>query len=102
MHVLQVGRGIFLLEGLRLDPLQVDLHLVGDAAMDERLVQRFVGVLEPGVFADHRDIHLAVRIGDGLGDLPPALEVRLRRVLDAEGGEHFAVEPLFVIAAGTS
>ena len=70
--------------------------------MNERLVERFVGVLEPRIFADHRDVHLAVGIGDGLGDLPPALEVRLRRVLDAEGGEHLAVEALLVIATGTS
>ena len=65
--------------------------------MDQRLVERFVGVLEAGIFADHGDIHLAVGIGDGLGDLPPALEIRLGRVRDAEGGEHLAVEPFGVI-----
>src|SRR5262249_53601387 len=99
VHVLEIGGGVFLLEGLALDPLQVDLDLVGDAAMHERLVERLISVLEAGIFADHGDVHLAVRIGDGLGDVAPALEVGLRRVLDAEGREHLAVETLLVIAA---
>src|SRR4029078_11644847 len=53
VHVLEIGRGIFALEGLRLDPLQIDLHLVGDTAMNQRLVERFVGVFEACVLADH-------------------------------------------------
>ncbi len=65
--------------------------------MDERLVERLVGVPEARVLADHGHVHLAVGIGDGLGDLPPALEVRLRHIGDAEGGQHLAVETFGVI-----
>ena len=100
VHVLEMDGGILALEGLRLDPFEIDLHLVGDAAMDERLVQRLIGVLEPGIFADDGDGDLAVGIGDGLRDLPPALEVGLRRVGDVEGGEHLAVETFGMIGAG--
>ena len=65
--------------------------------MVQRLDQRFVGVLEAGVLADHGDGHLALVVLDGVGDLVPAGEVGLRRVVDAEGGEHLAVEPLGVV-----
>src|SRR5262249_57328170 len=65
VHVLEIGRGILALEGLGLEPLQIDLYLVGDATMDQRLVQRFVRVLETCVFADHGNCYLAVGIGDG-------------------------------------
>ena len=77
--------------------MQIDLHLVGDAAMDQRLVERFVGVLQAGIFADHGDRHFAIGIGDGLGDLPPAFEVGLGRIGDAESGQHLAVEALGVV-----
>src|SRR5262249_16402094 len=100
VHVLEIGRGVLLLESLRLDPLQIDLHLVGNAAMDQSFVQRFVRVLEAGVLADHRNIYLAVGIGDGLGDRTAALKIGLRRILDTEGCQHLAVETFRVIAAG--
>ena len=100
MHVLEIRRRVLALEGLRLDPVQIDLHLVGDAAMDERLVQRFVSVLEAGVFADDGYGHLAIRIGHGLRDLPPLLEVRLRCIGDVEGGEHLAIETFVMIGTG--
>ena len=47
-----------------LDPVELDLHAVGHAAMRQRLDQRFVGVLEAGIFADDGDRHLAFRIVD--------------------------------------
>ncbi len=63
----------------------------------ERLDQRFVGVLQPGVLADDGDGDVAFRVADAVVDRGPAREVRLARPLDAEGGEHFAVEPGRVI-----
>ena len=68
--------------------------------MDERLVQRFVSVLEAGVFADDGYGHLAIRIGHGLRDLPPLLEVRLRCIGDVEGGEHLAIQTFGMIGTG--
>src|SRR5665648_913460 len=97
VDVLEIGGGVLALEHLRLDPFEIDLDLVGDAAMDQRFVQGFVGVLEPGVFADDGHGHLAVRLGDGLGDLLPHAQIGLRRIGDAESGEQLAVEPLPVI-----
>ena len=49
----------FFLEGFRLDPLDADAHIVGDATVAQRLVERFVGVLEAGVLAHHGDLDLA-------------------------------------------
>ena len=65
--------------------------------MDQRLAERLISVLEPGIFADDGDGHLAVGIGHGVGDLPPAFEVRLGRMGDAERGQHLAVETFRVI-----
>ena len=65
--------------------------------MRQRLDQRFVGVLEAGVLADDGDRHLAFRIVDAAGDLLPALHARLRRRVDAEGGEHLRIQPFLVV-----
>ena len=54
------GAGSPFSQRLGLDPLEVDLDGVGDAAVVERLDQRFVGVLEAGVLADDGDGHLAL------------------------------------------
>jgi hypothetical protein len=102
MHLFQPGRGVFLLEDLRFDPFEADPHAVGDAAMGKRLHQRLVGVLEARVFADDGDRHLALGIVDAVGDLLPALHARLRRRIDAEGGQHFRIEAFLVIGIGTS
>ena len=65
--------------------------------MRQRLDQRLVGVLEAGIFADDGDRHLAFRIVDARRHLLPALHARLRRRVDAEGGEHFRIEPFLVV-----
>src|ERR1700733_1410116 len=62
IDVFQERRGILVLEHLALDPVEIDLHLVGDAAMRQRLDQRFVGILHAGIFADDRDRHRAFGI----------------------------------------
>ena len=50
--------------------------VVGDAAVDQRLVDRLVGVGELGVLADHRDPHLA---RCGLQDLARTIAAQVRR-----------------------
>src|SRR5205085_5371213 len=62
VNAFQERSRVLALEDLALDPVEVDLHLVGDAAMGERLDQRLVGVLQTGVLADDGDVHLALRI----------------------------------------
>ena len=76
------------------------LHLVGDAAVRQRLDQRFVGVLQSGVFADDGDGDVAFRLADALVDHVPARKSGSRR-LDAEGRQTSRVEPGGVIGVGT-
>ena len=94
VDVLEERRRVFLLEHLGLDPVEIDLHLVGDAAVRQRLGQRFVGVLHAGVFADDGDRHLAFRIADALVDELPARQVRPLAGIEPECGEHLGVEAL--------
>ena len=61
--------GVAVLERVGLDPFEVDLDRVGDAAVMERFDQRLIGVLEPGIFADDGDGHLALVLADRPADL---------------------------------
>ena len=54
VDVFEERRRILVLENFGLDPVEVDLHLVGDAAVRQRLDQRLIGVLHAGIFADDR------------------------------------------------
>src|SRR6202035_5558892 len=62
VHMLEERGGILALEHLALDPVEIDLDLVGDAAVRQRLDQRLIGVLHPGILADHRDGDVAFRV----------------------------------------
>ena len=62
----------------RLDPVELDLDLVGDAAVRQRLDQRLVGVLEAGVLADDGDRDLAFRVADALVDRAASAPGRAR------------------------
>jgi hypothetical protein len=97
VHVLEERRGVLALEDLRLDPLQVDPDLVGDAAVDQRLLQRLVGVEQAGVLAHDGDRHLAFRVGDAVGDFAPPAKVGLGLARQPEGAEHLAVEAFRMI-----
>ncbi len=68
VHPLQPrrGRALVALEGLGLDPVEIDLDVVGHPAVDQGLDQRLIGVLQDGVFADHRDGDVPVRIGQAV------------------------------------
>src|SRR5207237_1637470 len=60
VDVLEEWRWILVLEYLALDPVEIDLHLVGDAAMRERLDQRLIRILHAGIFADDGDGNVAL------------------------------------------
>ena len=64
MHALEVLDGVFLLEDLRVDPVELDPDLVGDAAVGQGLGQRLVAVEEMRVLADDGDVNLALRLPD--------------------------------------
>ena len=93
---LLAGLGIAF-EGVGLDPVDVDLDVVGHAAVMQRLDQRLVGVLQHRVLAHDRDGDLAVGMQATARDLLPAGQVRFRRVGDAEVRQDLAVQPLAVI-----
>ena len=59
-----LGR-VVLLQGLGFDPVDLDAEPVGQPAVDERLVQAHVGIVEAGVLADEADLD------DVLGVLEP-------------------------------
>src|SRR5208282_6637670 len=81
VDVLEKWRRILVLEHLALDPVEIDLDLVGDAAVRQGLDQRFIGVLHPGIFADDGNGDRAFGIAYALIDDVPALQRRrnLRR-----------------------
>src|SRR5260221_403612 len=90
---------VLLLEDLGIERIELDAHIVGDAAMGERLGQRFVAVAEMGVLADDGDVDLALGAADARDDFAPARQIRRRR-RDAEMGAHLAVEAFEVIGVG--
>jgi len=68
VDVFEERRRVLVLEHFALDPVEIDLHLVGDAAMRQRFDQRFVGVLHAGVFADDGNGHRAFRVAHAFVD----------------------------------
>ena len=56
--------GVLMLEHLGVEPADVDLDPVGDAAVDQRLAQRLIGVGQADIFADDADRHLAFGMVD--------------------------------------
>ena len=68
-NALQLAQGfLFGLEHLRIDPVEPDPDIVGDAAMGHRLGQRFIAVAQVGVLADDGDRDLALGAVDAVDD----------------------------------
>ena len=57
---------------LRLDPLDLDLRLVGDAAVQQRFLQAFVRIFVFDILADEADVDLALGILHAIEHLAPA------------------------------
>ena len=87
---------IFGLEQFGINPLNIDLCAVCNPAMEQRLTQRFVGILKRCVFSDDRNRHLTVRAGNPVAYTLPGGQVR-RFVFKAKMPDNLAVQPLFVI-----
>src|SRR5258707_2750075 len=94
VDVLKERCRVFILEYFRLDPVEIDLHLVGNAAMRKRLDQRFVSVFHARVFPDDGDGDVAFRIAHTLVDQTPPLKVRRLAWLDPKRGQDFGIESL--------
>src|SRR6516164_7035064 len=100
VHVLEEWRRIFVLEHLRLDPVELHLHFVGNAAMRERLNQRLVGVLHTGVFAYDGNGDVTFRIADALIYEAPARKVRRRHRIEPKSLENFTIKTGLTIGLG--
>src|SRR5665213_238138 len=72
IDVFQKRGRILVLEDFGFNPVKLDLHLVGDAAVRQCLDQRFVGILHAGVLADDGDGDVAFGIAHALVDQVPA------------------------------
>ena len=95
--VLQGLHRAAVLEDLALDPLEIDLDVVGDAAVGQGLGEGLVGILQAGVLADHGDGHLAFRLDGALGDVLPGFQIGLFCVIQSEMAADLPVEALGMI-----
>src|ERR1043165_3239164 len=82
------------LERLRVDVDDTHLHVVGDAAVRERLVERFVRIAELDVLADEADAHLVLGMAHLAHDLFPLRQRADLLVRQVELVEEDLVEPL--------
>ena len=85
------------LEQFSVEPADVDLRPVGEAAVNQRFSQRFIGIGQPDIFADDADGDFAFMVVEAIHDVVPARQVGARRI-DTEHVEHGVVETLFMIA----
>ena len=89
----QLGRGVVVGEGLGVDVLDLDSHVVLQAGVAQRLVERLVGVEQMRVLAHDGDLDLAFRRLDAPRDLRPAAQIRFAR-FETEMPQHLAIEAL--------
>src|SRR5690554_4548939 len=81
---------------LAVDIFELDLHIIFEPAVDERLMKALITIAEVNVFSDERDGDgLALLIKRLLGDAPPDAEIRLTRP-DIEALDEARVEALLV------
>src|SRR5262249_17248899 len=97
VDMLEERSRVFVLEYLALYPVEIDLHLVGDAAMRERLDQRLICILHARIFADDRDRDVAFGVADALVDGVPAVQCRRNLRGETECRQYLVVEARRVI-----
>ena len=97
VHRFEPHRDILALEFLGIEPLDIDLDAVGDAAMDQRFGERFIGILHARILADDADGDFAFGIVQRFADPRPAGQHRRRGVGDAERCQHLIIQPFGVI-----
>ena len=97
VNVFEVRARIALLEKLGIEPIDIDADALAYAAMGQRFHQRLVGVFEVCVFSDDCDRDIPVRMGDAVRNLPPNIQGRFRRIVNAERRQNFVVEALRMI-----
>src|SRR5690606_24630678 len=98
MHPFQLLKLGLPLEDLRIEPIDVDFHAIGNAAVGQRFGQRLIGVEQADVLADDADGDLAIGIADAVSDAVPDAEIGIRS-LQPEVVADDRIHPLFVIGA---
>ncbi len=63
---------------------EIDAAIGGGAGVGERFVDRFVGVLELDVFADHGDLHALLRLHHAIHELAASRVMSAGGAVDAE------------------
>src|SRR3546814_9520383 len=66
-------------------------------SVDQRLVQRFIGIGQRHIFADDANRDLALGMLLAVHDVVPARQVGRGRVVDAERAQNLAIEPFAMI-----
>src|SRR5579859_664652 len=79
VHTGQQIHDVLRRDRLRLDPAHVDLGAVMGAGVDQRLLDRHVGVAQLHVLADDRDLDELLRAGKPLDHRPPLGHVAAQR-----------------------
>ena len=87
---------IALFEQFGIEPADVDFDAVGQASMHQCFVQRFVGIGQPDIFADHADRHFAFGMVEAIDHIFPARQFGFGRG-QAEMAQHFVVETLGMV-----
>src|SRR5215472_979406 len=88
---LVVAIAVFALQPLGFHPGQVQLQVVRHCAVDQRLFERFVGVLVLHVLADNADVDLIFRVVDALHQVFPTGQFGLFRI-DAQVAQNESID----------
>ena len=92
-----IERGDLIVKALGIDQADIDLHLVGEAAMVEGFHHGFVGVRNIRVLANEANADIAIRMTDGVRNALPRAEIGGRCVVDAKMREDLGVEAFGVV-----
>ena len=95
VETLEFGGDVFVCEGFGVDAADVDLAVVGNAAVRDGFVDGFVGVLQFDVFSDDADGDFAGGVFYAADDLLPDVLLRAG-FFDAEEFDHEIVNAFFL------
>ena len=96
----QMRRDVFTVENLGIDPFDAHFYTVGHTAVGQRLGDRLVGVLKLGVFADNRDLDLALGVVDPVGNVFPTRQFGSGRRIDLERIQHRLIQTFPMVSQG--
>ena len=96
----QMRRGVIVLEQFRIDPFDVDLDPVGHTAMDQRLLDGFIGIFKLRVLADHADRDRAIGGMNTVIHILPHGQIGARRGRNLKRIQNGLIQPFAMIGEG--